>query len=91
MKNFWKRNTYDAITDVADYQLQQRAWFGKAPGVVLDYVETFATLFDDCFFEKFIADTIWDALSATPCARLHPALIHLHELMTNYVKPGNDG
>ena len=49
-------NLYDAISDVADYEMQKIAWLGYHPLYVIDFDETRAMLYDNSGFEDFIND-----------------------------------
>lgn len=53
--NNWKLNILNSIKEISDLENQKLTWTGKHLNEVSSYVEVINTLYDDYFFDEFIA------------------------------------
>jgi hypothetical protein len=84
--SIWKKNIYEAISSIANIQLQKMTWLGKHPTLISSFSEEINTLYADFSFEDFL--NMGDKLLLHPV--LQGELRLLKKLIDGYEEAGTD-
>jgi hypothetical protein len=86
-KQDWERNLLSALENLADIEMQKKAWLGLDPNNVSSFDEIIMILYDDFNFEGYI--DYYNSLTGTS-KTLAKQFADLNSLINNYHSEGTD-
>jgi hypothetical protein len=86
INNVWKRSIFEALKDLADIDMQKKAWLGLDENNVSSYSEIINILYDDSSFKEYIEN--YKGLKGND--NLYEHLLELDKMLNDYKQKEDD-